>query len=86
MTGSGNDFVMVDARHTTPEQWTAADIRAVCARGTGVVLKIETRGGFEALPRLLLEFVVESRNDPVRDRLARAYGEVHDSIARMIGT
>jgi len=36
MTGSGNDFVMVDARHTTPEQWTAADIRAVCARGTGV--------------------------------------------------
>src|SRR5207237_643739 len=36
MTGSGNDFVMVDARHTTPEQWAAADIRAVCARGTGV--------------------------------------------------
>ena len=36
MTGSGNDFVMVDARHSTPEQWAAADIRAVCARGTGV--------------------------------------------------
>ena len=36
MTGSGNDFVMVDARHTRPEQWSAADIRAVCARGTGV--------------------------------------------------
>src|SRR5207237_468442 len=31
-----NDFVMVDARHSTPEQWAAADIRAVCARGTGV--------------------------------------------------
>ena len=36
MTGSGNDFVMVDARHSTPEQWAATDIRAVCARGTGV--------------------------------------------------
>jgi diaminopimelate epimerase len=36
MTGSGNDFVMVDARHTTPEQWAVSDIRAVCARGTGV--------------------------------------------------
>src|SRR5437764_3657119 len=36
VTGSGNDFVMVDARHTTPDQWSAGDIRAVCARGTGV--------------------------------------------------
>src|SRR5690348_11854487 len=36
MTGSGNDFVMVDARHTTPADWSVADIRAVCARGTGV--------------------------------------------------
>jgi len=36
MTGSGNDFVMVDARHTAPDQWSAGDIRAVCARGTGV--------------------------------------------------
>src|SRR5437762_13652040 len=36
MTGSGNDFVMVDARHTTPDQWSAGDIRAACARGTGV--------------------------------------------------
>ena len=36
MTGSGNDFVMVDARHTAPDQWSATDIRAVCARGTGV--------------------------------------------------
>lgn len=36
MTGSGNDFVMVDGRTTTPDDWTPADIRAVCARGTGV--------------------------------------------------
>jgi len=36
MTGSGNDFVMVDGRHTTPAEWSADDIRAVCARGTGV--------------------------------------------------
>lgn len=36
MTGSGNDFVMVDARHTTPADWSADDIRAVCARGTGI--------------------------------------------------
>lgn len=36
MTGSGNDFVMVDARHTPPGDWSPQDIRAVCARGTGV--------------------------------------------------
>src|SRR2546430_4075637 len=36
MTGSGNDFVMVDGRHTSPGEWSEADIRAVCARGTGV--------------------------------------------------
>ena len=36
MTGSGNDFVMVDGRHTAPADWSEADIRAVCARGTGV--------------------------------------------------
>jgi len=36
MTGSGNDFVMIDARHSAPEDWTPEDIRAVCARGTGV--------------------------------------------------
>ncbi len=36
MTGSGNDFVMVDARHTPPGDWSDQDIRAVCARGTGV--------------------------------------------------
>jgi len=36
MTGSGNDFVMVDARHTDPSEWTAAEIQAVCGRATGV--------------------------------------------------
>ena len=36
MTGSGNDFVMVDGRITTPGDWLASDIRAVCARGTAV--------------------------------------------------
>src|SRR5258705_9586671 len=36
MTGSGNDFVMVDSRASAPEQWEAADIQAICARGTGL--------------------------------------------------
>jgi diaminopimelate epimerase len=36
MTGSGNDFVMIDGRVSGPEDWTAEEIRAVCARGTGV--------------------------------------------------
>jgi diaminopimelate epimerase len=36
MTGSGNDFVMVDERVSTPDDWAAEDIRAACARGTGV--------------------------------------------------
>ena len=36
MTGSGNDFVMVDGRVSAPEQWSTSDIRAACARGTGV--------------------------------------------------
>src|SRR2546427_12533068 len=36
MTGSGNDFVMLDGRHTTPADWSVDDIRAGCARGTGV--------------------------------------------------
>jgi len=36
MTGSGNDFVMLDGRHSTPAEWTPDDIRAVCARATGV--------------------------------------------------
>ena len=36
MTGSGNDFVMVDGRHSAPGDWSPDDIRALCARGTGV--------------------------------------------------
>src|SRR2546422_8569675 len=36
MTGSGKDFVMVDSRHTSPADWSGDDIRAVCARRTGV--------------------------------------------------
>ena len=36
MTGSGNDFVMVDARSTVPADWSPEDIRSVCAHGTGV--------------------------------------------------
>jgi diaminopimelate epimerase len=36
MTGSGNDFVMVDARVSAPGDWTAEDMQAVCARGTGI--------------------------------------------------
>src|SRR3989454_2878819 len=36
MTGSGNDFVMVDARVSTPADWTPEEMQAVCARGTGI--------------------------------------------------
>ncbi len=36
MTGSGNDFVMLDARVSTPTDWTPEDMQAVCARGTGI--------------------------------------------------
>lgn len=36
MTGSGNDFVMLDARVSTPADWSAEDMQAVCARGTGI--------------------------------------------------
>jgi diaminopimelate epimerase len=36
MTGSGNDFVMVDGRLSAPGDWSAEDMQAVCARGTGV--------------------------------------------------
>lgn len=36
MTGSGNDFVMVDGRTSGLEQWTAEVIASVCARGTGI--------------------------------------------------
>src|SRR5712675_1237005 len=30
------DFVMVDARVSAPGDWTAEDMQAVCARGTGI--------------------------------------------------
>lgn len=36
MTGSGNDFVMVDARVSTPTEWTPEDIQALCAHGMGI--------------------------------------------------
>ncbi len=36
MTGSGNDFVMLDARVSSPAEWTPEDMQAVCARGTGI--------------------------------------------------
>lgn len=36
MTGSGNDFVMVDGRASAPADWTAEEVRALCARGTGI--------------------------------------------------
>ncbi|HTR20667.1 MAG TPA: diaminopimelate epimerase [Gemmatimonadales bacterium] len=36
MTGSGNDFVMVDSSVSGPDDWAESDIQAVCARGTGV--------------------------------------------------
>jgi diaminopimelate epimerase len=36
MTGSGNDFVMLDARVSAPTDWTPEDMQAVCARGTGI--------------------------------------------------
>ena len=36
MTGSGNDFVMMDARVSPPSDWTPQDMQAVCARGTGI--------------------------------------------------
>jgi len=36
MTGSGNDFVVVDTRVSTPADWSPEDMQAVCARGTGI--------------------------------------------------
>lgn len=36
MTGSGNDFVMLDARVSPPSDWTPQDMQVVCARGTGI--------------------------------------------------
>jgi diaminopimelate epimerase len=36
MSGSGNDFVFLDGRTATPEEWPAARIREVCDRRRGV--------------------------------------------------
>jgi diaminopimelate epimerase len=36
MSGSGNDFVMLDGRITTPAEWTAERVRAICDRRDGV--------------------------------------------------
>jgi diaminopimelate epimerase len=36
MTGSGNDFVMLDGRTTTPDDWPSERIRQVCDRRFGV--------------------------------------------------
>lgn len=36
MTGSGNDFVMLDGRATTPKQWPPERIRALCDRRAGI--------------------------------------------------
>jgi diaminopimelate epimerase len=36
MSGSGNDFVMLDGRHTSPEVWSAERVRAICDRRLGV--------------------------------------------------
>ena len=36
MTGSGNDFVMLDGRHTTAERWPATRVTAICDRRNGI--------------------------------------------------
>lgn len=36
MTGSGNDFVVLDGRSTSPDRWPAERIRAICDRRSGV--------------------------------------------------
>jgi diaminopimelate epimerase len=36
MTGSGNDFVMLDGRSTAAERWTSAMVTALCDRRNGV--------------------------------------------------
>src|SRR5918995_4825565 len=36
MTGSGNDFVMLDGRATKPERWSPARVRALCDRRNGI--------------------------------------------------
>jgi diaminopimelate epimerase len=36
MSGSGNDFVVLDGRSTTPDQWPAGEIQSICDRRRGV--------------------------------------------------
>jgi len=36
MSGSGNDFVVLDGRHTSPDVWSAERVRAICDRRLGV--------------------------------------------------
>jgi len=36
MTGSGNDFVVLDGRASTPDLWPPARVRAICDRRNGV--------------------------------------------------
>lgn len=36
MTGSGNDFVVLDGRATTPDRWGPARVRALCDRRNGI--------------------------------------------------
>ena len=36
MTGSGNDFVMLDGRATKPERWSPRRVRTLCDRRTGI--------------------------------------------------
>ncbi len=36
MTGSGNDFVVLDGRHTAPDKWPATRVSALCDRRNGV--------------------------------------------------
>jgi diaminopimelate epimerase len=36
MTGSGNDFVMLDGRFTSPDHWPATRVAAMCDRTSGV--------------------------------------------------
>ena len=36
MSGSGNDFVVLDGRATSADRWPAAEVRAICDRRRGV--------------------------------------------------
>lgn len=36
MTGSGNDFVVLDGRATPPERWAPSRVRAICDRRNGI--------------------------------------------------